>query len=974
MPATIPFQSLVFMAALHCHAFTASKVRVRDNGYENIVLAINPQVPENLEIITNIKNMVTEASLFLFHATKRRFYYREVKILIPTTWQPSNYQRPRQEAYEKASVIVTNPNIHYGNDPYTLQYEGCGKKGKYIRFSTDFLTDDNLLSVYGSRGRVFVHEWAHLRWGVFDEYNYEIPFFVSIKNKIKATRCSAELSGMYVCKRRSCSDGDCVIDPQTGNLQEGCMFLVNNTTQKAKASIMYMQGLSSVVEFCSENDHDREAPNMQNKMCSYRSSWEVIRSSADFRSTLPMGGAASPPPPSFSLLQSRGRAICLVLDASQSMAEGERIRRLKQAAAIFLRHVVEAGSYVGIVTYNETAEVKTPLRQIVNDAVRINLTSYLPDAANGGTSICTGILSGLQVLKSLEGSADGSEMVLVSSGRDGNLRGCFSHVSVSGSVIHTIAIGPNADPELEHLAELTGGLTFFASDNMESDSLIGAFSGIFPANGHIAQPFIKVQSVSELIGAEDQLTGSVNMDSAVGNDTLFLVTWQAPELPRFIIHDPAENNYTAEHFDYDSFSQVAYLRVPGTSQGGTWTYKITNTFNSSQVLSMMVTTRPASEIIPPVTVIADMNKDTVTFPSPMIVFAEVKQGLSAILGVNVTAVIETDFGNPVTLTLADDGAGADVAKDDGVYSRYIFSFTHNGRHTIKVHVEGKNTARKMSLQNNQAMYIPGYIENGTIKMNPPRPLVSGEIQSAVESFSRTVFAGSFIVTNVPYQTTADVFPPCKIVDLEAKMVNGEVLLSWTAPGDNYDQGIASSYEIRMSTSPLQLRENFSSATVINTSTLRPQNAGRRDSFSFLPRNIAMENGPIAYIGVRTVDKASLLSDISNLVHVATPVQSNDINYVYSTTKEHNVSTVIFIAVSVISVCLVLGASIYGYRNCTLSRLHSHISASESQTQVNTIQETQRFSECQVQISPLQVFPERDVSGEITNGLEEETEV
>lgn len=42
-----------------------------------------------------------------------------------------------------------------------------------------------------STGQVFVHEWAHLRWGVFDEYNSDVPFYVSRnseKGSVKATR------------------------------------------------------------------------------------------------------------------------------------------------------------------------------------------------------------------------------------------------------------------------------------------------------------------------------------------------------------------------------------------------------------------------------------------------------------------------------------------------------------------------------------------------------------------------------------------------------------------------------------------------------------------------------------------------------------------------------------------------------------------------------------------------------------------
>ena len=41
---------------------------------------------------------------------------------------------------------------------------------------------------YSLIGRIFVHEWAHLRWGVFDEYNVDRPFYISRKNTIEATR------------------------------------------------------------------------------------------------------------------------------------------------------------------------------------------------------------------------------------------------------------------------------------------------------------------------------------------------------------------------------------------------------------------------------------------------------------------------------------------------------------------------------------------------------------------------------------------------------------------------------------------------------------------------------------------------------------------------------------------------------------------------------------------------------------------
>ena len=41
---------------------------------------------------------------------------------------------------------------------------------------------------YFPTGRLLVHEWAHLRWGVFDEYNDDEPFYRAKSRKIEATR------------------------------------------------------------------------------------------------------------------------------------------------------------------------------------------------------------------------------------------------------------------------------------------------------------------------------------------------------------------------------------------------------------------------------------------------------------------------------------------------------------------------------------------------------------------------------------------------------------------------------------------------------------------------------------------------------------------------------------------------------------------------------------------------------------------
>lgn len=80
----------------------SSVVNLINNGYDGIVIAINPSVPEDEKLIENIKEMVTEASTYLFYATKRRVYFRNVRILIPMTWKSkSEYFIPKQESYDQ---------------------------------------------------------------------------------------------------------------------------------------------------------------------------------------------------------------------------------------------------------------------------------------------------------------------------------------------------------------------------------------------------------------------------------------------------------------------------------------------------------------------------------------------------------------------------------------------------------------------------------------------------------------------------------------------------------------------------------------------------------------------------------------------------------------------------------------------------------------------------------------------------------
>ncbi|XP_058393099.1 calcium-activated chloride channel regulator 4-like [Diceros bicornis minor] len=861
------FRSFLFLLGLSLlQESNASLVQLNNNGYEGVIIAIDPAVPEDEKIIEQIKDMVTTASTYLFEATEKRFFFKNVSILIPENWKEnSEYKRPKHESYEHADVLVAPPTLPGRDDPYTKQFTACEEKGEYIHFTPDFVLGKKQ-NEYGPSGRLFVHEWAHLRWGVFDEYNEDEPYYSAKSKKIEATRCSTGITGInrvHKCQGNSCVTRACRTDSKTKLYEKECQFFPDKD-QTEKASIMFMQGIDSVVEFCNEKNHNREAPSLQNKMCNSRSIWEVISNSEDFKSTTSM--VAPPPPPVFSLLKISQRIACLVLDTSGSMGGYNRLNRMNQAAKHFLLQTIENGSWVGMVHFHSKAEVKSNLIQILSSNERNKLLESLPTAASGGTSICSGIRSAFQVIREISSEIDGSEIVLLTDGEDNTAGSCVEEVKQSGAIIHFIALGPSADAAVTEMSTITGGSHFFASDEAQNNGLIDAFAALVSGNADLSQQSLQLESTGLTLNNNLWMNGTVIIDSTVGKDTFFLVTWNK-QSPIISLWDPSGT--PVESFTVDTGSKMAYLSIPGTAKVGVWTYSLQAKENS-EILTLTVNSRAANSSVPPITVNAKVNKDTNSFPSPMIVYAEILQGFVPVLGANVTASIESTGGKTEVLQLLDNGAGADSFKNDGVYSRYFTAYSDNGRYSLKVRAHGGTNAATRSLRRppNRAAYIPGWVVNGEIEGNPPRPEIDEDTQTTLENFSRIASGGAFVVSNVSTLPLPDLYPPSQITDLEATSDGDEISLTWTAPGDDYDVGKVQQYIIRTSGSILDLRDNFDDALQVNTTDLLPKEANSQETFAFKPGNTSEENATHIFIAIQSVDKSNLTSKVSNIAQVA----------------------------------------------------------------------------------------------------------
>ena len=143
--------------------------------------------------------------------------------MVPQSW--SYPASPAvKETLETAEIVVDQPNTAYGDNPYTVQTGGCGEEGRFIHVTPWFVVnhEGGARELFGEAGKALVHEWAKLRWGVFEEYGYpgddKFPLFY-----YKTTW--TEEGQQNVLRPNFCTDTELLgygVDMVTG---EGCRYV-----------------------------------------------------------------------------------------------------------------------------------------------------------------------------------------------------------------------------------------------------------------------------------------------------------------------------------------------------------------------------------------------------------------------------------------------------------------------------------------------------------------------------------------------------------------------------------------------------------------------------------------------------------------------------------------------------------------------------------------------------------------------------
>ncbi|KAH6921876.1 hypothetical protein HPB50_005752 [Hyalomma asiaticum] len=917
--------ALLILLCLCCSYNYGLRIDKSTGAYEDIVVAIDAAVEPDERIIDNIKALFRSASSFLHRATRGLVHFGSVTIAIPDTWPPRpTAKNITTSLFPAADVRVAAENPQYGDTPYTLQPRGCGEWGEYVHLTPRFLSqmNDSIADAYGSPAYLLVHEWAHYRYGVFDEYgDPESSLYPSLyceSGTVHASVCSEHHKyTVYTDSGQPC------------RIYKGCRVSSKCKTRfeqrsedPVTSSIMFMPYIKGVTDFCdnANKTHNAFAPTKHNHLCDRKSTWEVISSNEDFEDLTP-GDPEEVVEVEFTELQqmegAEGRVI-FALDVSGSMADENRIGNLIAAMSQFIQSVVPDGLEVGVVVFSDSASTVFPLTAM-EKSTRSNLLEVVNKLDAGGiTCVGCALRMALQVFSHVpttvpdvqrtRSAGEGSVIILMTDGEENvspYIDDVMDELVAAQVVVNTIAFGLDAAKNLEKLALRTGGKPFALRDDQSSVPV--AIESAFLESALSLLDESKRPIV--IIDQEAKVTGehrfSILVDPGLGNETaVVLQSNDTTVLKTALLYPDGKTCEECLVSDPAASKNYVNFKIPGVATPGTWTLTVSRSFGSAEVIAhVRATSLPRDPGDKPVEVRAFLKRTEVNRASQAVAYAEVTKGEHAVLHAKVTAnVVRPKGGEAVQVQLFDDGLGADVTASDGIYSGYFTRFDGVGRYSVSVNVvSGNDTVIVEGRQASGGLPAPElsapisseasesvsevdgvpldrfvYVDQ-CIEEAEPRTLRS---EKAPE-FTRYAEAGTFRLTS---NIDSSSIPPNSIRDLTVEDAsvdeNGAhvVVLTWTCPRDHVNTtNNAPQVELRGSTRFTDVTENFDSAVVVSEDNatecqVPPGAVGTRQRQRFrLPQALlsAAKKGSRHdfYFAARVRNDEKLSSPVSNVARV-----------------------------------------------------------------------------------------------------------
>ena len=250
----------------------------------------------------------------------------------------------------------------------------------------------------------------------------------------------------------------------------------------------------------------------------------------------------------------------------------------------------------------------------------------------------------------------------------------------------------------------------------------------------------------------------------------------------------------------------------------------------------------------------------VTVKKPIIIFVEVKLGHAPVVdasviaqfhSINQTAHVMPSFSIP----LYDSGNGdPDLKPQDGIYSRYLTTFPGGeGRYTINMRVHDNHGKAFAPLK------TYGDVSRACCKDKSYMKISNQKLGT----FSRIVKGDSFRIHSIKKGS----LPPSRIMNLAVTVLTASQQLefSWISPGEDFDSGRPTSYQLFYSDVPGAFYTNKRKMAMVESFS------ASKSAGSLVTRKILVDKfEKNLHYALLAVDKEGNTGEISNVVKAYMP--------------------------------------------------------------------------------------------------------
>ncbi|GIY39888.1 calcium-activated chloride channel regulator 2 [Caerostris darwini] len=820
-----------------------SPIYIQNNAYKGISISISESIKERDFDFQKLKAVLTKSSEFIYHATRKRSYLGEFLISLPSSWNKELQKCSSSEVIEDFRRVDVHLTDSKG-DLKTKHSRGCGKEGDRIYMSMDWLNGktENL-------AHQFAQQWSIYRYGIFEE------------EPVKSDSChkydnSWSPVGCYNIKINSEVSFDTGLP--TCSLP-GDFF----GKKELKSSLMSIANSSKALHFCdgsSSFPHNPVMPTIHNNLCKGETVWSVIESSNDFKyaRNLPMK-AARPPSPTFKCFKQQAPHVTFAIQ--NSTVDGDLTEALVQIGSSlfdFLSNMAAKDSQVNVVAFSDSKDSSKPMDLDLKDSIKLfkDLQYYIKPI-NNINSVC--ISCGLQ--KALNATKENSFRPIIvmiawksalaveqTSALVESIRNYPKNVRLHLILVEDTEAEVVPTDMIEAITSL-GGLIYSLPKRLDAmaSKLQIILADVVKNPSELHDRIVVVHEANYEKISED-FTDSFLTPSG-GFNKIIYVMYCFPYLSAVIVQKNAnctsawrQSTSLAGSFKCGELIEFKKETVPAK----TWNYPFSYLGNPnpqycSSVSMLLLPSKSKNSF----TIKGWLSDYVINIPqNVLIIYVEIID--SAVRKFKVKAHISgPGFKSPVAIDLLDNGNGdPDVKAGDGIYSRYFTSLSQKGSYTVSVSAE-------LQTAEDGSFFVEGNAEQIS---NPQQKKIIG-----------------IFYVNGPLPEI-DILPPNRIADLTVISVNHEdrtAILQWTAPGDNYDSGTATAYEIKYSHHPGSLSNLYfneeGNFLLKPDNALNPNASGSTEQLAIPFPDIF--DSAVYYVVVRAIDTNKNTGDVSNIVQV-----------------------------------------------------------------------------------------------------------